>query len=229
MNILLTVAALLAAGRDWIDYLTLAVSTCLLTVGFFGVRYAKRTLRNIERQTGASEDASIAARGAAEASLKTAESFIHAERAWVLAELGWYDEPGRVSHGSSRIGEGDQTYSVNVHVKLTCKNEGRSPAWIDHVYARADMVEKASDIESFTREECQSFGPMEPIGVSGEISRGLSLDCDGYLEDGKYISISVIVAYHDIFGVPRLTTMGYSLIRGQLYKQQALPHRNRNT
>jgi hypothetical protein len=116
-----------------------------------------------------------------------------------------------------------------VHVKLSYKNEGRSPAWIDYVYARADMVAKASDIETYAREECQSFGPMEPIGVSGAKDRGLSLDCDGYLEDGKFISISVIVAYHDIFGVPRMTTMGYSLISGQLYRQEALPERNQNT
>jgi hypothetical protein len=97
MNWFCLVVVLLAAGRDWIDYLTVTVSICLLTVGFFGVKYAKKTLHIIERQTRASEDASIAARGAAEASLKTAESFIHAERAWVLAELGWYDyEAGRV-------------------------------------------------------------------------------------------------------------------------------------
>jgi hypothetical protein len=86
-----------ATARDWVDYFTLTISFCLLMVGFFGVRYARKTLRIIERQTKASENASTAARDTAESSLKTAESFVHAERPWILVKTvsgpknGWYE------------------------------------------------------------------------------------------------------------------------------------------
>jgi hypothetical protein len=116
-----------------------------------------------------------------------------------------------------------------VNVKLTCKNEGRSPAWIDCVYARADIVSDRSDIRAYDCAGCSNFGLMEPIAVGRENSRVLSLDCEGYVEEGQFISIYVIVSYHDIFGLPRKTTMGYSLVSGELYRQNGAPDRNRNT
>src|ERR1700733_8729015 len=72
---------------------------------------------------------------AAKAALLNAEALINSERAWIMAELrsyGKYSEMFEIVEGTAEYrGEGSvETTRVNL-VKLVCKNQGRSPAWID--------------------------------------------------------------------------------------------------
>ena len=172
--------------------------------------------------TVAKKSAEAAQDSATTAKLNT-DALINSERAWILAELGWHDEQ------AVRIGE-DELGCTTVYVRLTCKNEGRSPAWIDHVYGRVDIASSRSDIKEYSKQECGNFGLMEPVGAGGEKCRGLDLHCDGTIKGEEFLSVSVIVEYHDIFGKQRETTIGYSVVSpSNLYRQNGSPNRNRNT
>lgn len=184
----------------------------------------------LEGQSTILKDSVMVAENAAEAAQDSAtiaklntDALINSERAWILAELGWHDEP------AERIGE-DELGCATVYVRLTCKNEGRSPAWIDYVYGRVDIAASHSDVKEYSKQECGNFGLMEPVGAGGEKCRGLGLHCDGTIKGEELLSVSVIVEYHDIFGKQRQTAIGYSIVLpANLYRQNGLPNRNRNT
>jgi hypothetical protein len=171
----------------------------------------------------AAEVAANAARDSAAAAKANTEALINSERAWILAGLGWFDG------SASRVGE-DELGCTTANIKLICKNEGRSPAWIDHVYGRVDVAASRSDIREYSKQECGNFGLMEPIGAGAEKCRCLDLHCDGTIKDKEILSVFVIIEYHDIFGKPRETTIGYSIdSTSNLYRQNGSPNRNLNT
>ena len=177
----------------------------------------------LEKSVAVAKEAADAARDSAATAKLNTEALVNAERAWILAELGWYDElAGRV--GADELG------CTTINIKLTCKNEGRSPAWIDHVYGRVDIASSHSDIKEYSKQECGNFGLMEPVGAGGGKSRCLDLHCDGTIKAEEFLSVSVIVLYHDIFGKQRETTIGYSIVSpSNLNRQNGSPNRNRNT
>jgi hypothetical protein len=177
----------------------------------------------MEIQTGVLERSVAAAE-------KSANSLVNSERGWVLAELSWFDE------GVMRLEE--KTYDSNgafavkcaaAWIKLTCRNEGRSPVWIDNVYARLDCISSGSQVKAYNRLECGNHGPMAPIGARGDASLGLDLESSDPIKEGSFLSIYVIIVYHDIFGVDHETTIGYSIDAGNLVRQNGLQVVFKNT
>src|ERR1035437_4007882 len=84
-----------ATQHDWLDYLSGASAVVLAVIGYFGVRYAKRTLDNIERQANTMEKQAADARAAAlqstgiaqkaaDAALMQANYLVASERAWLV-------------------------------------------------------------------------------------------------------------------------------------------------
>lgn len=166
--------------------------------------------------------------------LRQDEHFRNSERAWIMAKLGWWHDE---SHGLHIIlgtgsGPGGQSEETRVVLKLTCKNDGRSPAWIDHVYGQIGIVSGGSSLRHAkvpAKAKLNDYGPMDPLGAGQEASISLELYCDGHATDDKILSAYVLVEYRDIFGINRETRIGYSIDRGGVYQQRALPQRNKNT
>lgn len=163
------------------------------------------------------------------------EHFRNSERAWIMAKLGWWQDERQGLHivlgtGSSPSG---QTEETTVFLKLTCKNGGRSPAWIDEVCGQLDIVSNVPSLRNAdlpTKANLCKCGSMEPLGAGQEASISLELSCAGHATEEKFLSAYVLLEYHDIFGISRETTIGYSIDRrGGVYQQRALPQRNRNT
>jgi hypothetical protein len=181
-------------------------------------------------QTRAGLLSAQAAEKGAKAALLSAEAVMNAERAWIFAELGWYEAVvGRILLGSAVENGGPEYHSTTANIKITYRNGGRSPAWIDHVYGRMDITTGHASGEIYDRKECGNHGMVEPIHPGGEVSRSMELICDGHPKEKDYLNVYVIIDYHDIFGVPRETTLGYTLtLSGQLVRQNGLPGRNRN-
>lgn len=158
------------------------------------------------------------------------EHFRTSERAWVLAELGWYKGGLHVAE-TSGYGVGTPfSETTQANIKLTCRNDGRSPAWIDNVYGQIELRIPKND-PAPDRKSLTTCGPMEPLGPGQERSRVLQLQCPGHPSGNQFLSAYVIVEYRDIFGIKRETTLGYSFdSKGEeIYRQYALPERNRNT
>jgi hypothetical protein len=150
------------------------------------------------------------------------------ERAWILADLSWYPGQLNVCLGTTQRGELIEEHT-DVSVKLTCKNEGRSPAWVDEVHGSVEIVTKGSAIRIPENKKLSTFGPVEPLGAGKEQSRLLQMQCSDHAKENEFISVYVIVEYRDIFGIKRETFLGYSISGKNLCRQLALPERNRNT
>jgi hypothetical protein len=155
------------------------------------------------------------------------------ERAWILADLGWYPKGLHVVTGTTQ--RGGLTESVtedytDVNVKLTCRNEGRSPAWIDEVYGHVERIAKGRDSRIPKWKELSALGSMEPIGAGKEHSRVLQMQCRERRKESEVLSVYVIVQYHDIFQIKRETFLGYIVDSDEeIYRQLGFPERNRNT
>ncbi len=70
---------------------------------------------------------------------------------------------------------------------------------------------------------------MEPIGPDAEGFTMLELHCAGCRTNDEFLSLYVIIEYHDIFNIKRLTTVGYTIQNNMIFRQEGLPDRNRNT
>jgi hypothetical protein len=164
----------------------------------------------------------------AQAQIKLSQN---AERAWILTELEWSDTSRlRVVTGtSSRKGE-ESVETTSVGVTLVCKNEGRSPAWVDTIKGYAEIVEgELRDLPSPVGHKAQAFIPLGPIGPGQQNRRQLLLVCPGHVENNQRMSLFVIVEYRDIFEQKRVTTCGYTVSGTYLSRQDLMPERNRST
>ena len=156
--------------------------------------------------------------------------FRNSERAWIMAELGWYEKTLHVTEGTYNV-EGESGTSTNVNVKLTCKNEGRSPAWIEHIKGGVEITSAAALKKAPIPEvkALESFGRLDPLGAGAAASCSLQMECQGHRDKDEFLSVYVHIQYRDIFGIMRETTLGYSIDRnGGIYRQYAHPERNRN-
>jgi hypothetical protein len=141
----------------------------------------------LKQSVNAAEKNAEAARDAAIAAKANTDALIDAERAWILAELGWFDGAAPRIAERTLGGAGQAPIKVaTVDFKLTCKNEGRSPAWIDHVYGRIDIAGSRSDITDHDKHDCGNYGPMEPIGAGQGKSRSLYLESDGLPRENEF-------------------------------------------
>lgn len=78
--------------RDWVDFATLFVGGLVAGITIAGVIAAWRGLPELKRQAKAAEDAAIAARESAEATLRQSELAMNSERAWIVEEINFPKE-----------------------------------------------------------------------------------------------------------------------------------------
>jgi hypothetical protein len=98
----------------------------IITAGF-----ALKSLRQIQRQTKATEIAANAARDNEGAVIK-------AERAWIFASV----EPA-LGHNRA-IGDNKTT----IYIRVSCRNVGRGPAWITEIRAHFVILNPGEDLPS---------------------------------------------------------------------------------
>jgi hypothetical protein len=154
----------------------------------------------------------------------------NAERAWVMTDLDWpKSENLKVVHTTSRQGEGPQIEQTVVSVMLHCKNEGRSPAFVDKIQAYGEIVNSFRDVTSTGGHEGREIIPIGAMAPGNSSVRIIQITCPGHLKDDQLFSIFVLVEYRDIFGQKRITTCGYTVMDYNLYRQDMLPDRNRHT
>jgi hypothetical protein len=149
------------------------------------------------------------------------------ERAWVMAHLDWWDGL-RIGNNTS-IENGNHLESTSVRLKLICKNRGRSLARIDDVLGRIDIASKA--IRGRPKESSlSSLGQADSIQPDSEVVKLMALTCVGKNTRQLSIFVYVLIKYRDIFGKRRETSLGYVIdYFANIYRQEALPERNRNT
>ena len=180
-----------AFAANWALFMIALVTLIFLAWQAWETRRAARAARKsaviveeqsaiLKKSVAVAQETADAARDSTLIAKAKTEAMINAERPWILAELGWHGEP------ADRMGE-DDLGCTTIYLRLTCKNEGRSPAWIDHVYGRVDISSSRSDIREHSKQECGNFGLMEPVGAGGEKGRGLGLHRNGTKKEGRIL------------------------------------------
>jgi hypothetical protein len=159
---------------------------------------------------------------------KQIEASQNAERAWVLTELEWQDTL-KVTTGASNMPGEPIEESTTAAVKLICRNEGRSPAWITKVEGYSEVVDRLRDLSRIAGHETEQFVPLGPIAPGKQVMRGLLISCPGRLKDNQLLSLFVAVEYLDVFDNKRLTTCGYTVSGDYLIRRDDAPWRNKMT
>jgi hypothetical protein len=182
-----------------------------------GLGISIRSARAATHSAQAAKRSAEATQIAAASARRSADTIINAERAWLMVELA-------TSLGSEGYKFGD-SYA---RIRLTFRNDGSTPAWVDNVRSAAVVVERGSaplDIDSagvvFT-------GPL-PVGVNKqEIIDPTAVDIDGVLGLGECVIVYGIVAYRHPFGTGA-TTFAYTSSGGPWKRLEGYPEYNNNT
>jgi len=163
----------------------------LVVVGTAGTIAALCTLATIRRQT---------------------ESLITSERAWVMVDVDWIPGMGRGFVGRTVAGR-STTENMTVIVRLTYKNEGRSPAWIAEKRANVKALHSLPAKPDLDSAEVIQREP-EPLAIGRELKKDITLTCNERDADDTAVVYGV-VRYRDAFGENRETTFGYVVRLGQ--------------
>lgn len=156
------------------------------------------------------------------------------ERAWVMADVEpdsdkWSDRKLHVLQGSGTSGDSTAIYAV-----LVCTNAGKTPAWLDEMRAKFEIVQTLPLIPNFDSAEHIETGTI-PLGMmeggAAPYVRKLpwTAIAIGHEELGRMTVIYGFVKYRDIFQRRHLTTFAYRVINGQLGRLEGYPKYNENS
>lgn len=181
--------------RDWVDFVSLAFSGLLVAIGAFGVAYAIKTLKVIDRQAKANE--------AQLAEIKVAgEHVVGSERAWLSMS------PDNFSlHAARRF-------------DWIISNTGRSTAHVTEVSVRCKKYGVTDRLPPIPEYDSPIIFPDVPLAPSSplkgwsyiepckdeprSITDGLNdQDIDDIMNRGYELIAYGFVKYRDSFGLPR--------------------------
>jgi hypothetical protein len=182
----------------------------LVFIGIAGIGAAIQTLRAIENQR---------------------DVMINSERSWVMVEVEPTPGAGSIWDGETMTREvmdlraGHTTFTA----RITCKNDGKSPAWIIEKRACLDIIASLPETPDWGRTRPIQIEP-EPLSV-GQIGKPKdeALTCKRPRELGKMVIIYGIVKYRDTFGDGRSTTFGYKVRDDGVLERLPYSKYNENT
>jgi hypothetical protein len=158
----------------------------------------------------------------AEAAKKSADALINSERAWVMVDIEWTPGYGTRLHETDFAGD-----HTHVAVRLTCRNEGRTPAWITEKRARIEVAKDLIAKPEWDAVDVIQAG-IEGLGVQRSRGKGrdFSLRGDGWEygveHDGTMTVIYGIIKYQDPFSDERTTTFGWKILPNNEFQRLGL-------
>ena len=158
------------------------------------------------------------------------QALINAERSWVMVKVEPVPGAGPIWDGETITREvrdvwaGNTTYAA----RITCKNDGKTPAWITEKHACIDIVDSVPEIPAWERTNPIQIEP-EPLSV-GETGRPKDepLTCKRARGQGKTLILYGIVKYRDPFGDNRTTSFGYKVRDDGVLERLPYPKYNEN-
>ncbi len=159
-------------------------------------RAAQETVQSLEKQFPHLEQSANAARDSADALVK-------AERAWIFVEFAFSP-----LQGSVLVGENDTA----AYVSCFFRYEGKTPAWIDEICCKLEVLKWFPDNPDFSGMEPYDSEPEAVGGGTKSSVRDYTLTCNGRRTLDNVMMIYGIVKYRDMFGERRTSTFGYSVV-----------------
>src|SRR6267378_920920 len=166
-------------------------------------------------------------------SQKQADALINSERAWVMVTVEW--DTGKWTDGKAHVleGSGSGGDTTGIYVVLTCRNEGKSPAWIEEKRAKFEIVDVLPHRPDLSSADFIQVGP-EPIGIGNALPQtnhiAWQATARGHVGPGMHMVVYGEVTYRDIFDRLHETTFGYRITPGrELVRLENMREYNKNT
>lgn len=119
---------------------------------------------------------------------------INSERAWLTADLGWPDSEGNIQFLERRVSSDPTTKTTAVALILKLSNDGRTPAWIEGIFAGMEIVDHEKQPEMSVMESIEALGSEKSRKVE------LTLLCPGIPKMGdEILRVHITLTYRDIF------------------------------
>jgi|HubBroStandDraft_2_1064218.scaffolds.fasta_scaffold102344_2 hypothetical protein len=162
----------------------------LVAVGVVAACIGLKTLADIKRQTNA---------------------LISGNRSWVTVDVEKVPGMGGLTDLSGiEMGVGPvRTEGTAFPVRIICRNDGKTPAWITKKQARLDIVETIPDTPDWNRTIIIQEAPEQLlVGQIGKPTDETLFSKRGRA-DGKMTILYGLVTYRDPFGENKTTSFGY--------------------
>ncbi len=163
----------------------------------------------------------------ADIALSNTNALMSSERAWVIVDLGWPNGAEQGTLGTS-VSFGVESWSV--FVVITCRNQGRTPAWI--VERRMGLL-STPDIPDMPPLDSAKIlqTQRETLLVGGpEYSNTEIVETKKQIVDEEGRIVFGVVKYLDIYGKIRETTFGYRVSKYfRLHRLADHPEYNKHT
>jgi len=159
---------------------------------------------------------------------RTAKYVMNADRAWLMVDVD--SVPGMGAAYGSEMVNGVHVANTSVRIRIQCRNDGKTPAWITEIRARLNVISgyvKSPDLEST---EVLEPNP-EPVAPQARSAvHDHTLTCTKIAEPGQILVLYGVVFYRDMFEAERYTTFGYtvSMVDGKL-RRLPYPEFNENS
>jgi hypothetical protein len=171
----------------------------------------------------------ILTRTAANAAKVSADALINSERAWIMVDI---DPVPGLGGGRMLGGMENETHTqvTSAQFRITCRNEGKTPAWITEKRACLKIMNGSPPVNpDLNSTKVIQYEP-EPLAVGKETRRDGSLTYEGWENLGQITIIYGVIKYRDVFADSRSTVFGYVLtVDNRFERLTGLPEYNKNT
>jgi hypothetical protein len=175
-------------------------------------RAMQKQVSEMSAQTVVLERSLSIADKSANAAKESADALVTSERPWVTVTLAW--SPGYPGlFNRTHIVDGNTTRGYNSTVRMTYKNDGRTPAWITERRACLKITRDMSlpPYPPLEDAEVVKYGP-ESLAAGEEKSFDTSLTCEGCQTFDNIALVYGIVKYRTAFvGIVGETVFGYDV------------------
>jgi hypothetical protein len=145
------------------------------------------------------------ARQSADAASKSAEALVASERAWIFVDIEWNGLKGIMQEDT-----GDNFTAI--WINAYCRNEGRTPAWLDELRCKMEILPTLPDTRDFEIAERQDEGP-QPINAGGKSTViPMALTSPGKRTINNSMIIYGMAKYRDMFGFDRTSKFGFMVL-----------------
>lgn len=143
---------------------------------------------------------------------QSADVLIASERAWVSVTIDW--SPGYSGlFISAHMEHGHTVHGYMTTVRMTYKNDGRTPAWINERRANLEIFNNLPDTPPIERAEIIKHG-IESLAAGQEKSFDTPLSCEGTQTMDNLAVIYGVVKYRTAVGIAGESVFGYRISFG---------------
>jgi hypothetical protein len=186
----------------------------LVVVGVVGTVAALLTLGTINDQTKAVR--------------ASTDALINSERAWIVVEVEPLAGLGGIHEGEELIHD-IITRTTSYTVTITCRNDGKTTAWITEKRVCIDVVDSLPAMPNWESVDIIDTEP-EPVSAKVSTSKEASLQCEKARDFGAMVVIYGLIRYRDFFAPERSTSFAYKVrIDGELERLAGYSKYNENT